>query len=105
MFLFTCGSGEIAHLLTITGLAKDAGASVICCTGVSGSTAASVADLTIFIPATAFKGQGDLVPSLQPMGTLWETASWVFFDSAVYEIHKEEGIRYSSMAKRHRNYE
>lgn len=105
LFVFTCGSGEIAHLLTIARLAKDAGASVVCCTGVPGSTAASVADLTIFIPATVFKGQGDLVPSLQPMGTLWETASWVFFDSLVYEIHKEEGISYSSMTKRHRNYE
>lgn len=105
LFIFTCGSGEIAHLITTAKLAKAAGASVICCTGVPDSSAASLADVTVFIPATVYKGQGDLVPSSQPMGTLWETASWVLFDSIIYEIHEKEGISYSSMAKRHRNYE
>ncbi|MBW3081352.1 SIS domain-containing protein [Bifidobacterium saguinibicoloris] len=105
VFFFTCGSGEIAHLLTIAELAKRTGATVICVTGVPDSDAANLADEVIFIPASVYKGSGDLVPTTQPMGTLWETASWILLDAIIYELHERNGITYPDMAARHRNYE
>lgn len=105
VFFFTCGSGEIEHLLTVAKLAKKTGATLVCVTGVPDSEAAELADYTIFIPASVYKGKGDLVPTLQPMGTLWETASWIVLDAIIYEIHTEDGISYEDMSSRHRNYE
>lgn len=105
VFFFTCGSGEIAHLLTIAELAKRTGATLVCVTGVPDSDAARLADHVIFIPASVYKGKGDLVPTVQPMGTLWETASWILLDAIIYELHERNGIAYPDMASRHRNYE
>lgn len=105
VFFFTCGSGEIEHLLIVARLAKESGATLICVTGVPDSSAAKLSDLTIFIPASVYKGKGDLVPTIHPMGTLWETASWIFLDSVIYAIHNSESITYEDMSYRHRNYE
>lgn len=105
VFFFTCGSGQIAHLLTIAQLAKDTGATVVCVTGVPNSDAARLSDHVVFIPASVYKGSGDLVPTVQPMGTLWETASWILLDAIVYGLHECDNIRYAEMAARHRNYE
>ena len=103
VFFFTCGSGQIAHLLTIAQLAKDTGATVVCVTGVPNSDAARLADHVVFIPASVYKGSGDLVPTVQPMGTLWETASWILLDAIVYGLHERDNIGYAEMAARHRN--
>lgn len=105
VFFFTCGSGEIAHLLTIARLAKEAGATLICVTGVPDSAAAALSDEVIFIPAAVYKGKGSLVPTKQPMGSLWETASWITLDAIIFALHERLGISYPQMAANHRNYE
>lgn len=91
--------------MTIAQLAKDTGATVVCVTGVPNSDAARLADHVVFIPASVYKGSGDLVPTVQPMGTLWETASWILLDAIVYGLHERDNIGYAEMAARHRNYE
>ncbi|MGN2367839.1 SIS domain-containing protein [Actinotignum sp. UMB0459] len=100
------GSGQISHLLEVLRLAAGSGATTICLSGTAEVTDASkIADQTVFLPAATYLAQGKSVHSHQPMGTLFETALWVLFDSMVQQLHDELGVGYEEMASRHRNYE
>jgi 6-phospho-3-hexuloisomerase len=105
LFVLTSGSGEIAHLHAVAGQVVAAGCELIVVTGVPGSATANLAHAVLHVPAAVFHGVGDLVPSEQPMGCLFEQALLILFDQVIVELAERMGETNASMARRHRNYE
>ena len=61
--------------------AKKAGATVAVVTGSPKQTCPQLADFTLFVPAAVFNGTDDrAVPSIQPMGNLFEQHLYMLFD-------------------------
>lgn len=105
LVIMTNGSGEIPHLDVVAEAVKTAGATLVVVTGVPTGRTAQRADRVVFVPASVYKGEGNLVPSKHPMGTLFEQSVLITFDEIVLLLAERLGITHAEMADRHRNYE
>src|SRR5690606_30861728 len=66
------GSGRIPHIESVMSNARNTGASTVVITAAPDAVTAAAADACVFVPAPAYLASGDLVPSIQPMGSLFE---------------------------------
>ena len=93
------GEGDIAELC------KKAGAKIVLVTAVPDSDMGKVADVIVHLPAMAYRAHGDLVPTKQPMGNLYEQSAVILFDCMSRMLKQQMNVSDEEMEKRHRNYE
>lgn len=106
VFLVSSGPGETSTVLTLMRVARDAGATVMLLTGQSGSSAATLADFTLLVPAqTMADDQGPARTSVLPMGSVFEGALFLLFEVMVLKLRKITGISPEAMRARHTNME
>ena len=105
LLLTVSGSGEIGHLDHIVNMAIAAGSHVAVVTAVPTGMTAQKADHVLSVPAKVYKGEGELVPSVQPMGSLFEESVWICFDALVLELVRITGHSHAELSERHRNVE
>ncbi|NLC26926.1 MAG: SIS domain-containing protein, partial [Fastidiosipila sp.] len=105
LLIATLGDGEIGHLDYVCRRAKEVGAYVLVITGSpSGITAVEVADQVLFIPAAVYRGKDKVVPSIQPMGNLFEQSLLLLADVTIMTLVDETpGLNLEEMGARHRN--
>jgi 6-phospho-3-hexuloisomerase len=100
------GSGRIGHINYVIKQAKAAGGSILVVTGSpSGEAGSLLADEVLFVPASVYNGTDEVVPSIQPMGNLFEQHLFMLFDILVMLLEKQLDITHDEMALRHRNVE
>ena len=105
LFIITSGSGEIGHIHYTAEAAKLAGAAVAVITGTPDRKTPQIADVVLWVPACVYKGKDNVIPSIQPMGSLFEQSLFIIFDMIVMLLAEKMGVSYMDMAKRHRNTE
>lgn len=107
LLIATIGGGNIGHIRYVCEQAKHNGASVAVMTGSpSGKDVKAVADFVLFIPACVYRGTDDVVPSIQPMGNLFEQCLLIVCDLIVMKLVDEvPEISFGKMEKMHRNVE
>lgn len=105
LVIATSGSGEIGHIDYVLGRARAHGARTVVATANPAGKSAREADLVLNIPAAAYLSDGDMVSSIQPMGSLFEQALWITFDCLILELEAAIGFEHADMAKNHRNVE
>lgn len=105
LLLAVSGSGDIGHIDYVVRTAQEAGAAVAVVTANPGGATAERADLALCVPAAAYRSGSEMVPSIQPMGSLFEESTWVVFDCLVLELERTAGQTHADLAERHRNIE
>lgn len=106
LFIATNGSGQIGHIHYVVEQAKQTGAKVAVVTGSPKEKTPAIADLVLFVPALVYNGTDDrVVPSIQPMGNLFEQHLFLLFDMIVMMLAEELELTYEEMSARHRNVE
>lgn len=105
LLIATSGSGEIGHIHYVVETAKKQGAAIALVTGDPYKKTAELADLILFVPASVYLGTADVVPSVQPMGNLFEQALLITFDMLIMILRDRLGIAPAEMEKMHRNLE
>ncbi|HCR43747.1 MAG TPA: 6-phospho-3-hexuloisomerase [Ruminococcaceae bacterium] len=106
LFIATNGSGKIGHITYVVEQAKKAGAKVAVVTGSPHQTCPKLADFTLFVPAAVFNGTDErAVPSVQPMGNLFEQHLYMLFDIIIMMLEDELQVSNTEMEGRHRNIE
>lgn len=105
LFIFTSGSGEIGHINYVAEQAKLAGAEIAVVTGTPDRKTAVMADAVLWVPACVFHGKDNVVPSIQPMGNLFEQSLFILFDIIVIMLRDELLVSKEEMVARHRNVE
>jgi len=107
LVIATLGDGQIGHINYVCERAKEAGGFIYVVTGSpSGRTASTLADKVFFVPAAVYRGKDDVVPSIQPMGNLFEQCLWITFDMIIMTMVDEiPGLSFEKMSGRHRNIE
>ena len=106
LFIATTGSGKIGHIHYVVEEAKKTGAKILVVTGGPNEKTAKLADQVLFVPASVFNGTDSrLVPSVQPMGNLFEQHLFMLFDIIVMLLEEQMEIKHEDMEKRHRNIE
>lgn len=101
----SCGPGFYSHVVFIAELCKKAGAKIVLVTAVPDSDMGKVADVIVHLPAMAYRAHGDLVPTKQPMGNLYEQSAVILFDCMSRMLKQQMNVSDEEMEKRHRNYE
>jgi len=66
---------------------------------------AKISEVVVHLPAEVWGPGKDTVPSIQPMGCLFEQSLLILHDLMVLVLMEKMGITASRMAKRHRNVE
>lgn len=105
LFIFTSGSGEIGHIHYVASEVKKTGATIALVTGVPGRKTSALADIILWVPASVFHGDDKVVPSIQPMGNLFEQSLFILFDLMIMKLVDESDTSFEAMAARHRNFE
>ena len=106
LFIMVNGSGEIGHIAYTQDQAEKTGAKTAVITGSPQGRCPAKADFTLFVPAAVYKGTDPrVVPSIQPMGNLFEQHLFLLFDIIVMLLEKKTGLTHEEMESRHRNIE
>jgi len=105
LLIATSGCGEIGHIDYVVDRAKANGAKVAVVTGDPHKKTAKKADILLFLPAAVYLGTADVVPSVQPMGNLFEQALLILFDMIVMDLREQLGKTFPEMEAMHRNLE
>lgn len=106
LFIAINGSGKIGHIHYVASQAKETGASLAVVTGSPGEKTALSADCLLFVPASVFNGTDKrIVPSIQPMGNLFEQHLFLLFDILIMMMEEEWKVTDEQMEERHRNIE
>ena len=72
LLIANSGSGEVVSVYNVAYLAKEAGASVITVTANPEGRIAKISEVVVHLPAEVWGPGKDTVPSIQPMGCLFE---------------------------------
>lgn len=106
LLIMSSGSGKIGHIHYVAEQAKKAGATLAIVTGTPREMTPAIADVTLFVPACVFNGTDErCVPSIQPMGSLYEQHLLLLYDIIVLLLEKEMNLSHEEMEARHRNVE
>lgn len=106
LFVVVNGSGKIGHIHYVAEQAKSTGARLAVVTGGPKEKTPALADYVLFVPASVFNGTDNrAVPSIQPMGNLFEQHLFLLFDIIVMMLEDEMQTSHEEMEKRHRNIE
>lgn len=106
VFLVSSGPGETSTVLTLMGVAHDAGATNLLLTAQAEGSAARRADFTLLVPAqTMADDQGSRKTSVLPMGSVFEGALFLLFEVMVLKLRDLIGASPEAMRARHTNME
>lgn len=105
LFILTSGSGEIGHIHYVASEVKKTGAKIALVTGVPDRKTSELADIILWVPASVYKGKDNVVPSIQPMGNLFEQSLFILFDMIIMNLVDNSTTTFEEMSNRHRNFE
>ena len=106
LFIVVNGSGKIGHIHYVVEQAKATGATIGVITGTPREKTPALADHVLFVPAFVFNGTDErCVPSVQPMGALFEQHCFVLFDIIIIMLEEQMQLDHAKMEARHRNIE
>ena len=105
LFIAVNGSGNISHINCVLENAVKTGATTVVVTGSPSGRASHIAAHCLFVPAAVFNGTDPVVPSIQPMGNLFEQHLFLLFDITVMLLEEELCVSHEAMELRHRNIE
>jgi len=105
LLIANSGSGKVASVYNVAYLAKEAGASVITVTANPEGRVANISEVVVHLPAEVWGPGKNTIPSIQPMGCLFEQSLLILHDLMILVLMEKMEITPSQMAKRHRNVE
>lgn len=104
MLFVSAGPGEFATIAALVGVAKQAGAKVVCITAEPDGPVPCSADLTVHLPAQTMASDAQAT-SILPMGSLFEALMFLFFELLVLDLREHLGITPEAMRANHTNLE
>lgn len=106
LFIVVSGPGQIGHIQYVAEKGQAAGATLAVITGAPRQKTPSMADLVLFVPAQVYNGTDErCIPSVQPMGALFEQHCFVLFDIIIIMLEQVMQLDHAAMESRHRNIE
>jgi len=105
LLIASAGPGNLATVIALMSVARDAGARVMLITAQPEGKAAQVADDVIVLPAQTLADDTDGAGSLLPMGSLFEATQLLFFDLIALMLRDQTDQTADQMRRRHTNLE
>lgn len=104
--LAVSGSGETPGIVALAERARDCNATIALVTAAPHSRLAELASIVVTLDAPSTRANPTaIVPSVQPLGSLFEQGAFLFFEATVLELMRRLGVTATDMAARHANIE
>jgi len=104
LFLVSCGPGYLPTVEALTGVARQAGASILMLTAQPQAPLPQQADRLVCLPAQTMV-EAEASSSVQAMGSAFEQALWILFDALVPRLQAATGQSAADLRHRHTNLE
>jgi 6-phospho-3-hexuloisomerase len=116
LLILADGRGDVGIHRYFVKRAHESGAAIAFITGLpEGQLAKEYSDVVLYVHATVYLDeksmgpdaprQGDVVPTVQPMGNQFEQHLYLLMDVVAILLKDEMGLSYADMESRHRNIE
>ncbi len=105
VLVVSVGPGSLATVNALIGVARQAGARVVCVTAQPQGAAPRAADRVLLIPAQTMADDRGAAISLLPMGSVFEGALFLAFELLVLALRDRLGVTPEAMRDRHTNLE
>ncbi|MFV0252048.1 MAG: SIS domain-containing protein [Beutenbergiaceae bacterium] len=105
LFILPSGPANIPHLHYVAEQVKKTGATLLVATAMPTGPTAALADIVLTIPARTYGAEGDVVDTVQPMGSLFEQSLWIYWDVLYLMLVRRTDARFDDLIARHRNFE
>jgi len=105
LLIVTCGTGHLPSGETFMQIAKRDGAKTAVITSQPAGSTPAMADAVTFIPAQTMANDQTGIPSILPMGSLFEIAETIIFELVILKIRDALGETSETMRARHTNLE
>ncbi|MCX6089967.1 MAG: SIS domain-containing protein [Candidatus Atribacteria bacterium] len=105
LLIATSGGGYVPSIHHVVVEAKKAGATIAVVTANPVRETPQLADVILNVPAAVYRGGLNTVPSIQPMGCLFEQSLYICFDLLVLLLADKMKVTGEEMEHRHRNVE
>ncbi|MDM5297163.1 6-phospho-3-hexuloisomerase [Bacillus pumilus] len=99
------GSGETKSLIPIVEKAKALGGTVAAVTLSPESTIGKLADFAVILPGAPKDREEGEYATIQPMGSLFEQTSLLFYDAVILRFMEKRGLNSKQMYGKHANLE
>lgn len=104
VLLVSAGPGDFSTVAALCGVAKEAGAQVICVTAEPSGSVPAAADLCVHLPAQTMASDAQAT-SILPMGSLYEALMFLFFELVILDLRAHMGVAPDAMRANHTNLE
>ncbi|MES0863315.1 SIS domain-containing protein [Ruegeria sp. SCPT10] len=106
ILLVSAGPGHFSTVAALVGVAREAGAKVVCITAEPEGAVPQAVDLTVHLPAqTMAADEGPDATSVLPMGSLYEVLMFLFFELLVLDLRDRMAVTPEDMRANHTNLE
>lgn len=105
LFIMPSGPANIPHLHYVAEQVKKTGATLLVATAMPEGPTARLADIVVTVPARTYGADGDVVDTVQPMGSLFEQSLWIFWDVLYLLLVRRTDAKFEDLIARHRNFE
>jgi 6-phospho-3-hexuloisomerase len=105
LLIVSAGPGDFSTVSALIGVAKQAGAKVLCVTAEADGAAPKEADAVLVVPAQTMARDTTSGTSVLPMGSLYEGALYVLFEVLILQLRERLSVDAANMRARHTNLE
>jgi 6-phospho-3-hexuloisomerase len=105
LFITSAGPGYFSTVGALMDVVRRSGGRTALVTANPDAELPRRADLVIVIPGRTMAGGMGEKASIQPMGSLYEQAMWVYFDYVVLKMIRRFSTSFEEMSRRHTNLE
>ncbi|TKI04699.1 SIS domain-containing protein [Martelella alba] len=105
MLIVSAGPGRFSTVEALLVTARRAGAATLCLTAQPGGACAVMADQVVVVPAQTMADNPVAGGSVLPMGSLYEGALYLLFESMVARLQQALRLSDTAMAANHTNLE
>lgn len=105
LLIVSAGPGEFSTVTALIGVAKTAGAQIMCVTATPDGPAPQLADHIVHLQAQTMANDQSGATSVLPMGSLYEAAQFLFFEMVILQLRDQMGLSADAMRANHTNLE
>lgn len=105
LLVVSAGPGSFSTVSALMGVARESGARALLVTATPEGEAARLADTVLRIPAQTMASDQGPFTSVLPMGSLYEGAQYILFETLILELRDRLGVSPEQMRANHTNLE
>lgn len=105
LLIVSAGPGDFSTVMGLVGVARNAGAAILCVTAEPDGAVPTASDHVVHLPAQTMANDQTGATSILPMGSLFEAAQFLFFEILILDLRDALKLTPDALRANHTNLE